>query len=463
MIGNAPWGQQTLTEPARKWAAAPEHKWETPNNQIGTLFLPKAAALTKPTGSVCLIQPAGSLLFNRNKPALDFRKHLFTLFKTEDVVNLSAIRFALFPKATGPACIVTITPQTPDGSPIRYWSPKQHFMGEGGHRIILDAHDLNWVYPQEAAEDPWVWTALAWGGRRDHELIRSMKSDPRRRSLESAIEEDSGWSATKGFERRLKNVQTREDRLNLRILEDQSLWDNCPLACDSSRFPLNENPIFGRPKELKDFLLPRLLMRLSWTVEHGRFKASLISSHDAASKHLLYSQSYFGISAPAMGDLAALALALNSIFAVYFFFLTGGRTASYRPTLINDDIEQFPLPPAVDISVDALNTMSNNEIDEYAFSVYGLKDSERALVEDFYNVTLQDFKGDAGSPGRQVAAFNVAQAGESILRTYCDSFLRVLRAGFGGDKPVSATIFHMEGRGATTLLHGRLPSELARS
>ena len=50
VVGNVPWGRGTMTALARQWA----NHWEWPptKTDIGTLFLPKALALTRRTGRV---------------------------------------------------------------------------------------------------------------------------------------------------------------------------------------------------------------------------------------------------------------------------------------------------------------------------------------------------------------------------------------------------------------------------
>ncbi len=442
IIGNAPWGAKSLTQHARQWAKAPKHRWDTSNEQGGTLFLAKAAMLAKEDGRVCLIQPASALLFNRNPTALKFRKQLFLTYSIEEIVNLSAIRFDLFPNATSPACIITLAPPPPGDMPLAYWCPKQHHAGEGGHRIIIDAHDLNWVYPEEAATDPWVWTALSWGGRRDYELIRRLRSDVRRHTLESLVSDGKGWFSTNGFKRRPSQAKPYTDRLRLSILEDHEFWNDCSVVSDVGRFPQNINPLFERPRELQLFRLPKLIMKQSWTMDEGRFKAVLVDSFDGQDTHLLFSQSFYGVSAPDTASLAALALALNSIFAVYYFFLTGGRVNSYRPTLLKEDVEQIPVPSAA-ISIRELSEMQPMELDEKAFQIYGLKQVERVLIEDFYQVTLQDFKGQENSPGRQPVPSGPPDRSEQMLTAYCECFLKVLHAGFGDDKPISATIFQV--------------------
>ena len=266
----------------------------------------------------------------------------------------------------------------------------------------------------------------------------------RRRSLESVIAEDNGWHSTSGFKRRLSQAQPYPDRIGLRILEDHTLWSDCPIVVDASRFPQNMNPLFERPRELEVFEIPKLVMRLSWTVGEGRFKAVLVESRSGRDKHLLFSQSYYGLSSPDSASLISLTLVLNSVFAVYFFFLTGGSVGSYRPKLLKEDIEQIPMPSDSGVTIHGLSEMTLEEIDVKACELYGLKEVERTLVEDFYNFTLQDFKGDASSQGRRAVATGRPTALEPMLTAYCDSFRKVLHAGFGEDKPISATIFQVE-------------------
>src|ERR1017187_2904120 len=104
VVGNAPWGGDPLTKEAREWAE--RNHWPIAEKDIGTLFLPKSLHLTKRGGRISILQPARVLLFSQRGPAKEFRKKLFSEYKAEAVVNLSALRFELFPQASDPACVV---------------------------------------------------------------------------------------------------------------------------------------------------------------------------------------------------------------------------------------------------------------------------------------------------------------------------------------------------------------------
>ncbi|MEK6335706.1 MAG: N-6 DNA methylase, partial [Acidobacteriota bacterium] len=156
VVGNAPWGEKSLTREAKDWAD--EHGWPPAYKGIGTMFLPKAAALTKRTGKVAIIQSASSLLFNRSGPATEFRKRLFTTLRIEQVVNLSALRFKVFKKkknsaqkTIAPSCVVVFSPQPPDGSRLLYVSPKVVQSKTNEIDVKIEAKDVKEIFPEEAA------------------------------------------------------------------------------------------------------------------------------------------------------------------------------------------------------------------------------------------------------------------------------------------------------------------------
>ncbi|MEI2422772.1 hypothetical protein V6O07_21010, partial [Arthrospira platensis SPKY2] len=57
---------------------------------------------------------------------------------------------------------------------------------EDDYRIVIEPHDINLIYPQEAIQDSLVWTALMWGGRRDLALVRRLSQGQNFEKLERA-------------------------------------------------------------------------------------------------------------------------------------------------------------------------------------------------------------------------------------------------------------------------------------
>src|SRR5262249_13523839 len=100
----------------------------------------------------------------------------FETFRVEEIINFSALRFGMFKKASGPAALITLHPESPAGEALTYIVPKPtESSGDDDYRIIIDPYDIHELSPEEAASDPIVWTAWMWGGRRDVALLRWLK------------------------------------------------------------------------------------------------------------------------------------------------------------------------------------------------------------------------------------------------------------------------------------------------
>jgi hypothetical protein len=130
--------------------------------------------------------------------------------------------------------------------------------------------------------------------------------------------------------------------------------------------------------------------------------------------------------------LSAACLTYNSILAVYFLLLTSGRFASYRPEPLVEELLRVPIPDPQEERLK--NVKSASDFDEQIRQNFGFKDAEWVLIEDLYNVTLPDFKGDEVSPGRMRTTRDENSVLEPQLRQYSEYFIRVLKAGFGQDK-----------------------------
>jgi hypothetical protein len=443
VVGNAPWGYASETQDGKRWARI--WGWSIPNRNLGPLFLCKSAVLTKPSGQIGMLQPAGAMLFNRDSTAERFRAKFFSMFTVEKIINLSALRFGLFRDAVSPACIIIMRPGGASEHPTIYECPKPRYTKEDDYRLVVEPCDTNYVYPEEAVKDRLVWTVLAWGGRRDLALIRKLRQRPF--STIAELEEKGVLRARNGFKRGILRAKKYAQAQNLPVLESHTIWDKLPIAVDSDQFPTNTNLMFERFRELdENYTLPLLVIKESWTVEAKRFKAVLVKAASPSANKLLFSQSFNGIrSPPGSGyDINSIGLAINSILAVYYFLLTGARMGSYRPTLLLDDIREFPLPECEKVSTRELSAMTEGTIDKRVKDIYGLKDAEWVLVEDWCKYGMDDFKGGVNSRARQptrCASGGSGEEGEDVLMDYCEYFRRVLRAGFGEDKRVSATIF----------------------
>lgn len=441
VIGNVPWGEDMMTETAATWAKT--HEWPVADKNIGPLFLAKALTLTKTTGRVAMLEPAGALLVNYNSP--EFRKRLFSEFKLEAVFNFSPLSRVLFERADSPCALVVLRPVAPDGEPFYYCSPKRQQNVQDKYRIIVDSHDGYWVYQNEVVGKDEIWPALMWGGRRELRLIRDVSSGE---SL-SELHAKGHVFIREGFIR--GDRKKKQEKLKHRkILEADDFPESVFLHLRASALAMTDDlMVHSRDStNFRAFELPQLIIKSSWTKQTARFRAVSVVS-DLATRGVICKQSYVSVSAePGKEDmLEAACLLFNSKLAVYLLLLKSGRFAFYRTEPLVSDLLTLSLPPVRDGILEGLNRSFKN-VDERVREAFKLEDAEWALVEDLCEYTLPDYRGDASSPGYQPTSRKrnpPSSRARPGMAEYCHFFMNVLRAGFGEDKAICATVYHESG------------------
>jgi len=437
VIGNAPWGKRTETENAKKWANRNLNNiWPIPNHNIGPLFLVKAATLTKNSGRIAMLQPTSAMLFNRESTAEKFRKKFFDTFKVKEVVNLSVLRFGLFKNAISPACIIIMRSTPPDGEPIIYICPKPTQTKEDDYKITIEPNDINEVAPNEAGQDKFIWTSLAWGGRRDLVLVRRLSKELNLETLEK-----KGIAKTRRGIGRGKRQMRQDDIVGMPLLDSETFPKGTFIYLDAEQLKKNTDPFVyaGHSTDMKAFQLPQMIFKLTWRKDEGqsRFRAVLVNSNNEIGP-VICSAGYVSVHVPIeqYAILESACLSLNSIVSVYYALLSSGRFAFYIPGPNKENFLRIPIPKYYPNMLKGINVIA--DVDSRVQKAFDFKEAEWILIDDLYNYTLQDFKGGASSPGRQPTQKN---GSEKILKEYCKYFSRVLKAGFGEDKKISATIF----------------------
>jgi hypothetical protein len=438
ILGNAPWGKNSIKRSSAATAWASKYEWPVTYGDIGPLFPAKAAKLAKPGGRVAMLQPATVLLFNRSKPALEARQKLFDSVAVEEVVNLSALRFELFNNAVGPACLLTFRNEQPvDGARLEYICPKPLKTSEDRYRVVIEPQDVHTIPIREAACDPLVWTALAWGSWRDLELLNRLGRNPNLEKYKAERNIHTGDGIIRGTDQK-----RHAWLLHRRILEAKDFPSGTFLYLRPNRLPINEDPMAERPRTPQLFQSPQLIIKQSWLEGSSRFQAALVEAPPGG-EGVLCSDSYVTVhtSAERRDILEAAWLTQNSKLATYYQLLTSGQFAAFIPKPIEEELRRVPLPESRTDLLQGIKKLE--EVDERIRELFHFKDNEWMLIEDLFEFTLPDFKGDAHSPGRlptlRKSQGNKGPA-EFDLRRYAEQFIRVLKAGFGDKKEICATI-----------------------
>lgn len=432
IVGNPPWGKKSLpklqsefnSESAQQWAKS--YAWPTPYKDIGPLFISKSLELSKSGGYISLLQPASTLLFN--KTAQSLREKLFTQYMVQEIVNLSILRFGLFKEAVGPAVIFTIQPITPKSIYNFTYIVAKPNIGEQ-YTFVIENYDIHEIKSVDALKTN-ILTSFIWGGYRDLALLKRLDCYPtplvylnkgiliKRQGI---IRGDRKKSQKTMYNRKIFDKKNFPD--DVLVLNEADLSVNTDCQTDSKA-----------STDFSAFSSPQILIKQGWRKSTSRFRAVIVNSKDG----ILCSDSYITMHSNSTDTsiLESICLGINSLLAVYYLLLTNDSFANYRPKVRVDSILSVPSPyPNLNLINDIQDLPT---LDDKIQALYGLKEPEQALIDDMLS-NISFFKDGASSPACQKTSRD--NSSSDSLNQYCDWFIRVLKATFGNDKKISATIF----------------------
>jgi hypothetical protein len=469
VTGNAPWGKGTTkgtsdpVEEAKSGEAAPSlsrgrrrvkpkapptkaeiwahrNSWPVAYHDIGPLFLAKGAALAIEGGQVSMVQPATTLLYQRARNAVNLRKKIFASFEVTEVANLTALRRELFPQAVGPCCVITLTKKAPDPSEsLLYFCPKPQRDPQAVIRFVIEPQDVHQVTHSEASGDPLVWSALAIGGRRDLALVRRLRRGSNVKKLER-----SGAVMTRVGVIPGDKTLALPNLKGIPYFEEENFPSGTFLEFDASGVPSWEDPRVSAKDstDFEPFKQPQMLVKESYSVEEGRFRAAIVRGRDGE-WGVISKETYLTVRdlSPDERHIRSACLTYNSDLATYFLALTASRFPFFNTELPANELCSVPLPPLEQVELEKIS--SYDHINALINEACNLTIAEKVLVEDLLDFPLQDALRKTDCPGyaRTMRQIGDSKAEKDNVASYASFLLRVLKATFGKDKSICATVF----------------------
>jgi len=458
VIGNAPWGDKSAKETseeitveipaigrrkaktldltkAENWARI--HEWPITNNDIGPLFVTRGLSVLASDGRLAMLQPAPPWLYQRGKPALKLRQKFFQTYSVDEITNLSALRREVFTDVIGPSCVIVASSDEPKPDlDLYYFTPKPIRSADGIPRFAIEPQDVNRVSHYEAATDPLVWPVLSLGGRRDLQLIRRLSKLP----TLAKLKRDGKVQTRLGVIPGKKKQKPLSELRGLPYFEDTNFPDDVFLELDAARVDPWDDPRVASSDstDFSAFHNPQLLIKQSFVSSIERFRAALVKSDDlewgVICKKTYLSVCDLDLTAE---HINAACVTYNSFFAPYFLFLTSSRLGHYITEVNSNELMALPLPT---LRKPASSFSSPEEIDKAVRKALSLTGADNALIEDVLRIRLPDALRQTPGPARTQTRRVAKSKAEPELTDFADTFLRVIRGTFGGDKPIAATI-----------------------
>ena len=435
VVGNPPYGtqkqQKSISAYCKRFGFAGE---------MSLPFIHKAVALC-PNGEIALVVNM-KILTNANGTYGCFRKWLLQEACVEKIYNLSIFRNApkefggsLFSSAKTPVAVLYYKAARSESmsKDIIYWAPRTYVKSNMLYDIVLDSCDLKYL-PRELCErnDTCVWKIGAWGNAMAYRIVEKMRARP---SLKKTFDKNT-WIYGRGCNADSKNPQiSPEYLLDLKRIERYRVPSDAVVRNDKNKiFRKNKHGVFDAPyvvmKECPD----------KDGVIAGLFYGNAITTTSA-----------FVFNGMTEADKKVLAAYLNSTVVNAFLFLTSSTWGIERERLlIDEEVMQTPSPFETITSVQKRRIISlfdqickkrselmyadtvdeERDIDELFYSILGLTDFEKEIMEDIYENSLRLFALKAGADAMRATTESglcayARRLCHSINGYYCNSKTRV--------------------------------------
>ena len=166
-----------------------------PDNNIGLTMLVESFKLLKKGGQICLIQPAGPLLYQSD---LLFKKEVFGKYNLQQLIDFTFLVDKLWNKATVSTAAIFIQNSPPDENKVAHLVLHRTKTNINRLYFEIDHYDFHFITKQEAVNNPFVWKANLVGGSRLVPLVKRLSGLS---TLGNFLDEKEaeGWKAGEGF------------------------------------------------------------------------------------------------------------------------------------------------------------------------------------------------------------------------------------------------------------------------
>ncbi|HEX6505851.1 MAG TPA: N-6 DNA methylase [Terriglobales bacterium] len=380
----------------RRGTARVAERYQNPDNAPDLPFLWKSTEWCRVDGRIAMALPARILLKQENVPRRA-RETIFNLLDVTGIINGSNLSDTnVWPEMQQPFILLFAQNRQPKPDRvIRFinllYDDELSRLGE----LRVDSKSVEAVDPTVAAEESWLWKALAVGTSLDIDVVRKLQA-AKGRPLRQYWEKDLRLVSRDGYQ--IKPNQVQQDASFLQGLPDLNDTKRFDFVVDTTVLDRFHRPTVCWPRERKVYAAPLVLIKES----PGRREEgwALISFADVA-----FNQSFYGYSAAGHPNGEVLVryvhLLVHSILWMHYALLTSPKFGAERRSVYKSVLDDFPVIPLDRLTSaqhrDLLRLSSRleqsdrkvfSEIDEFFARMYQLDDLDLEVIRDTLDVAL---------------------------------------------------------------------------
>ena len=318
-----------------------------------------------------------------------------------------------------------------------YLNPHPSPLSEGLAGIVVFGDEVRRFSRRQVAGHPYIWKVALWGTPRDLSLVDDLCE--RFPSLEE-VGESRGWLIREGVTVTGSSANRAPELAAMRYVPVNAVQ---PFRVSSREENRIDREVFHRPGDVNVYKGPHVLVRAG--VMARGVLASVFLRDDA-----VFTDKITGIAGPSedMDYLKVVCAYINSSLARYYQFLTASQWGVERDALLLTEQKRFPCAIPVEDTdllheivrlVDQIQRRNADwdwrlELDDLVYSSYGVTSSERQIIEDFLNSTM-----DRHYRGLQANAFEAPSADELTL--YAQAYADVFEKTTGGSRALAPIVY----------------------
>jgi hypothetical protein len=398
IVGNPPWTQSKANNLTTDYCARKRPDEGYPNGypiarsqNPDQAFLWRIGDFSSEKTKIGLLLH-GKPFFSQTPKAHKAKEALLKRFRPLVMVNLSNLREEwIFPGSRAPTLILIAEcrPAEPNDS-FHFACPDRSFDFNRHGIIEISPENIKRLSVDGAATDPDMLKVASWAGARDMSLIQRI------RALYPLIEKIAGSKPKQGFIAGSRSKKVPEELNQKKWLPSSTM---SRYQIDVGDLDYFQEQWLEGSRKLSTYKAP-LVITSAKLDSTGVFAA--FSDED-----IVFTEKYSGISFASDQENLAHYIngIINSSFASYFLFLTSSSWGVERDELKPVDLSRLPIPTPIEENANLvsgivaiehqLRTSSltqhqnlKNQLDEIVFELYDLDQTERVLVEDGVNLTI---------------------------------------------------------------------------
>ncbi len=311
-----------------------ESEIKIPDENPALHFLVQSLKLLKKDAILCLIQPSGPILYQKDQ---SFKQKLFSQNNLLQILDFTKLADKLWGRKNVATAAVFIQKSLPDSSEVLHLVANRTFSNTNRLFLEFDHYDFHFVSKEAVINNPYIWKANLLGGGRISSFIERLTSLPTLKEFLSAKEKNDDWCVGSGYiignEKDKADYITGHDNIPVEALTEDGINNSQIQECQIQRF---ERP---RKSKRNIYKAPHILIR----IVIGDKKIPIAFSN----KYLTFPFGIIGIHAPKNAELELSELynflnQNNELLRAYIL-ATSGRVMIGKATSINkDDIMRIP-------------------------------------------------------------------------------------------------------------------------